>query len=80
MSYKGQKWEHTVASPVETRTLSSAFITERRVDSSTIVDRLSLKIIPETINITGVLPFYWGFKLDGIPKIIHLRICASILT
>jgi hypothetical protein len=57
MSYKGQKWEHTVASPVETRTLSSAFITERRVDSSTIVDRLSLKIIPETINITGVLPF-----------------------
>lgn len=68
MSYKGQKWEHKVASPVETRTLSSAFITERRVDSATIVDRLSLKIIPETINITGVLPFYWGFKLDGIPK------------
>lgn len=68
MSYKGQKWEHKVASPVETRVLSSAFITERRVGGSTIVDRLSLKIIPEKINITSVLPFFYGFKIDGMPE------------
>lgn len=76
MSYKGQKWEHKVASPVETRSLSSVFITEREVGGSNIADRLSLQIIPEKINITSDLRFFWGFKLDGIPRNnTHTRLC-----
>ncbi len=79
MSYKGQKWEHKVASPVETRSLSSAFITEREVGSSNIVDRLSLQIIPEKINITSVLPFFFGFKLDGISRnITYKNLCKHL--
>lgn len=62
MSYKGQKWEHKVASPVETRSLSSVFITEREVGGSNIADRLSLQIIPEKINITSDLRFFFGIQ------------------
>lgn len=59
MSYNDQKWEHKVSSPSETRTLSSAFVAERQVDNGLIiVDHLSLKIIPEKINITSGLPFF----------------------
>lgn len=74
MSYNDQKWEHKVSSPSETRTLSSAFVTERQVDNRlTIVDHLSLKIIPEKINITSGLPFFCGFQLEGMPDIPTFR-------
>lgn len=74
MSYNDQKWEHKVSSPSETRTLSSAFIAERQVDNRlTIVDHLSLKIIPEKINITSVLPFFCGFQLEGMSDIPTFR-------
>ena len=74
MSYNDQKWEHKVSSPSETRTLSSAFIAERQVDNRlTIVDHLSLKIIPEKINITSVLSFFCGFQLEGMPNIPTFR-------
>lgn len=74
MSYNDQKWEHKVSSPSETRTLSSAFVTERQVDNGLIiVDHLSLKIIPEKINITSGLPFFCGFRLEGMPDIHTFR-------
>lgn len=74
MSYNDQKWEHKVSSPSETRTLSSAFVAERQVDNgSIIVDHLSLKIIPEKINITSGLPFFCGFRLEGMPDIHTFR-------
>lgn len=74
MSYNDQKWEHKVSSPSETRTLSSAFVAERQVDNGLIiVDHLSLKIIPEKINITSGLPFFCGFRLEGMPDIHTFR-------
>lgn len=74
MSYNDQKWEHKVASPSETRTLSSAFVANRQIDAGLIiVDQLSLKIIPEKINITSVLPFFCEFQLEGMPDIYVFR-------